>query len=153
MSKKRVVRQEYTATSEKQAKTVVNPDSFYNHYPIWSFSKCDFDHDRWSMPCHQECLSDLMKRLKAFEGQQWKEILSDTSGRRNNTKNHSIPISDLIKEAQSRLAEINLDDFDKLYSLTITGERRLWGVITEGTFYIIWFDTDHEICPSNKIHS
>jgi hypothetical protein len=141
---------QYAPQNEKRTKTVENPQSFYSLHPTWSFSKCDFDHERWSMPCHEECLINLMKKLKSYEGQSWSEILSDTSGRRNNTKNHPIPVTSLIHAAQKRLEQINLDDFDELYSLTIDGSERLWGVMTEGVFCIVWLDTEHEVCPSTK---
>ena len=100
-----------------------------------------------------EDLSTLLLRLKDFEGQSWRQILSDTSGRKNNTKNHAIPINNLDKEAQKRLEEIKLDDIDKLYSLSVTGKRRVWGTIIDGTFCIVWYGTEHEVCPSKKRHT
>lgn len=150
MSKKKQAKWDSDPDSSKRVKTVENPQSFFDQRPIWSFAKCDFEHDKWSMPCHKDCLSDLMKRLKDFEGMTWREIFSDTSGRKNNTKNHPIPIVDIIKPAQRRLKEINLDDFEELYSLTITGRQRLWGVIVNGVYCVVWLDLDHEIFPSSK---
>lgn len=150
MNKKKHTNREFDPVSRKNIKTIENPTEFYDQHPTWSFSKCDFEHSEWSMPCHQECLSNLMIRLKALEGQQWKEILLDKSGRKNNTKNHAVPVRNIVKDAQKRLKEINLDDFDEIYSLTVTGIQRLWGVMVDGVFCVVWFDTKHEIFPSHK---
>lgn len=143
----------YIASDKKKPAIIENPRSFYGKTPVWSFSRCDFEHDKWSVFVNQEKLPSLLLRLKTFEGQTWNEILSDTSGRKCNTKNHSIPRTKLTKEAQKRIEEINLDDFDEIYSLSITGQHRLWGVIIDGTFCIVWYDLDHEIYPVSKRHT
>ena len=144
------------ASNQKRPTRITNPESFYDQTPVWSFSLCDFYHEKWGFSSSSqsyEDLSTLLLRLKDFEGQSWRQILSDTSGRKNNTKNHAIPINNLDKEAQKRLEEIKLDDIDKLYSLSVTGKRRVWGTIIDGTFCIVWYDTEHEVCPSKKRHT
>ena len=138
---------------EKRPKAPVvtnNPKSYYGQTPVWSFSRCDFDHAKWGICNHTDCVNDLLRRLNSFERSTWGDIFMDTAGRRNNTKNHAIETSRIIKEAQQRLADINLDDFDMLHSLTITGKQRLWGVMVSGVFCVVWLDKEHEICPSSK---
>lgn len=137
----------------KHAKSVERPDSFYDQAPTWSFSKCDYLHSKWGVEANAKILPKIIIRLATWEGQTWQEILCDTSGRRNNTKNHPIPAYKLIKEAQHRLEEINLDDFDGLYSLTIDGGVRIWGVIIEGVFCLVWIDPNHGIYPIKKRHT
>lgn len=151
--KKKQIIQEYSASGRKEPTNIVNPKSFYDQTPVWSFWRCDFEHDRWGIGLHNRYLPELLRRLKAFEGMKWKEILSDTAGRNSNTKNHIVAVSDLDKKVQKRLEELKLDDFDEICSLTITGVRRLWGIVIDGTFYVVWFDVNHEIYPSSKRHT
>lgn len=147
------VKREFDPADGKTPKHIEDPDSFYALKPSWSFAKCDFDHDKWGLSGNEDALPDILRRLKAFEGMKWEDILTDKSGRRHGTKNHAIPISDLTPCAQSCISHLHLDDFDCLYSLTITGRKRLWGVMAEGVYCIIWFDPEHEICPSHKIYT
>lgn len=152
--KKKKVKQEYLASNKKKAISIENPDSFYDQQPVWSFSLCDFEHERWSAAMYPDILPGLLKRLKSLEQMKsWEAVLVDKAGRKYNPKNHYILVEDIISPAQKRLEELKLNDYDTLYSLTITGERRLWGIITEGTFFILWLDPHHEICPSHKKHT
>jgi hypothetical protein len=138
---------------KKDPKKPQNPDSFYGQTPVWSFVCCDFDHERWGLCKDSGSLEDLFKRLKAFEGQKWGQILTDTTGRKSNTKSHPIPVHTIEKEAQERLIELNLDDSDVLYSLSITGRKRLWGIMLNRTFCILWFDREHEVYKAEKRHT
>lgn len=151
--KNKEIRQENVITRSKDPRTVQNPNSFHGQRPIWAFSCCDFEHSKWGISNNPRALDKLLKKLKAWEGQTWGEILSDTSGRNCNSKNHSIETYKIIKEARDRLVEINLSQYDSLYSLSVTGTMRLWGTITNGIFMIIWIDEKHEICPVGKRHT
>lgn len=78
----------------------------------------------------------------------WSEILVDSK-----KQNHTIPIPELSKEAQSRLREIGNDDIDTLISLRLSGKRRVWGIRTGSTLSILWWDPEHRVCPSKKKHT
>lgn len=123
---------------------------YHKKKPRWLFQRCDFEHSKWGMTSNADKLTDYFKYLSALEHQSWGEILTVTSGRRNNTRNHHVPLTDIIKDAQKRAEERNLDEFDELCSIAVCGRMRIWGYIVDGLFYIIWFDSNHEICPSEK---
>ena len=126
------------------------PGNYYGCTPSWSFRRFDFEHIRWGLPDGND-LHQLLIRLKAYEAQTWKDILQDTAGRRENTKNHLIPVDKLIKEAQNDLIRNHLDEFESVCSLTITGRKRLFGILHDsGLFQILWYDPLHAICPSSK---
>lgn len=150
LSKKKTVIQEFPATNQKRPSSVENPNSFYDQTPVWSFSRCDFDHKTLGLSNHQEKILDLLVRLKDHERMTWREILTSTSGKKKGTRSHSIPINEIDKAAQRRLYELHLDDFDELYSIRLDSLHRLWGIITNGTFCIIWDDLNHAVCPSKK---
>ena len=61
--------------------------------------------------------------------------------------NHRITNQQLDSEAQSRLQEMELDDAE-LWSFRITGRLRFWCVKTENIFSLLWWDPNHQICPS-----
>lgn len=155
MGKKRdrEIRQSNAVLSAKEPRKIQNPNSFYDQTPVWSFSRCDFEHSKWGICKDGSCIESILKRLSSFEGQTWKEIFSDTSGRNGNTKHHQIETYKIIKEAQERLTGIGMGQYDTLYSMSISGKIRMWGVISQGVFMIIWIDRNHEICPSHKRHT
>jgi len=140
--------------NKKESKSTYNPNSFYNQNPTWSFSKCDFDHEDWGLcSCvDMRAMSKILKSLNSWEYQSWNDILTATSGKRNGTRNHAISVGEIIKPAQKRLEELNLY-YDELYSLRLTGAERLWGIIEGGVFRVIWYDPNHEICPSQKLYT
>ncbi len=90
-------------------------------------------------------LIEVVKKLGQFESMTWFQI--DAAG------SHPIEVYKLIKVARDRLEELKLDDFDELYSLRLTGTQRLWGIRDRNVFRALWWDPEHEICPSPKKHT
>ena len=80
----------------------------------------------------------------------WREILV-TDKRRN----HASDVVTFCKSARDRLTELALDDRDELTSLRLAGKARVWGFFDalDGAFYVVWFDPNHKVCPSQKKHT
>jgi hypothetical protein len=142
----------------------------YNRYPSWRFSRADIDHSKWSvLDQHEDIVLDpsdpggtsvihqfsksidrkLLDHLKSRENMLWKGLMTQSGGRKSGTNSHNIPIHNLIKEARDRITELNIDA-DELMSVRLTGTERVFGILEEGVLDIIWFDRNHEICPSFK---
>ena len=102
---------------------------------------------------HHFSLTYLYPKLKEFEKLTWEEIEKQTYGKDGKSKNHPIEKSKLIKEAQDRLKVLNQDDIDEIYSLRLDGQLRIMGIRENNCLKILWIDTNHEICPSNKKHT
>ena len=132
----------------KQPKIVERPN-LYQRTPSWSFLKCDTQHERWGIFKNTEYLGGMLARFKEWERVTWGDILTTTAGRKSNTQSHPIPVEKLDKEAARRLTELHLDSYDVLYSLTITGKQRVWGIMIEetGTFQLLGYDPRHEVYP------
>jgi hypothetical protein len=81
--------------------TAPEQKSFYDRRPVWSFSRCHFDHPRWG-----EAIMDRKLHI-----------------------------------------------FNNLYSLAMSNMERLYGVIIDGVFFLIWYDPEHEIYPVGKRHT
>jgi hypothetical protein len=152
MSKKRT-RIAVVQKRKKQTKISENPDSFLSQRPVWSFAKADFGNNKWNFQNCQFKEGDILKKLSAFENMTWGEIFQTSGGRTNGTNHHYIPFEKMIKNAQKRAEELKILEFEELFSLRLNGRQRLFGILIDGIFRIVWFDNNHEICESNKKHT
>ncbi len=85
---------------------------------------------------------DLFQKLRWYETMTWGEILKDKK------HNHSVPLDHLAKAAQDRLKAMRLDDIDEVFRLRLTGKQRVWGIRDRNVLNLLWWDPEHEICPS-----
>lgn len=91
-------------------------------------------------------LVEVLAKLRDFESMTWLEIDGPTGS-------HGVPLHRLSKPAQQRLTELRQDDAAELFSLRITGKRRVWGILDEHVLRILWWDPEHQVCPSLKKHT
>lgn len=90
-------------------------------------------------------LLEIRDKLRNFESMTWGEIMGRES--------HLVPTKSLCKKAIERLAELNLDELEELFSLRLSGRERVWGVLEHNVLTLLWWDPDHEVCPSLKKHT
>ena len=88
-----------------------------------------------------------MKKLKDFETMKWVDLIGPQK------PSHEIPVDKISKESQKRLRKIGLEDIDTLVSLRLGAKERLWGIKDNECFKILWWDPNHEICPSRLKHT
>ncbi|MEO5370726.1 MAG: hypothetical protein H7833_11710 [Magnetococcus sp. DMHC-1] len=88
---------------------------------------------------------DIFPKLKNFEAMTWQEIAGD--------RHHAIQVDQLSSQAQRRLAELNLDDIDEVFSLALGGRERIVGIRERSRFLVLWWDPDHQVCFSHKKHT
>jgi hypothetical protein len=113
--------------------------------PVWKFGRIDFD-GPWCPKClSKDLLLQIVQRLKSFEQSSWKDL--------ENGGSHFIDVQEIIQEAKNRLVKLKLDDTDQLFSLRLSNRERIWGLRFIDTFSILWWDPDHQICPSFKKHT
>jgi hypothetical protein len=93
-------------------------------------------------------LQEVHSKLCEYETKTWSEILVQEQYR-----NHRVEFHRLCKEAQDRLTELNLDDLEQLVSLRLGAKERVWGILDHNIMHLIWWDPDHQICPSLKKHT
>lgn len=109
----------------------------------WSFSMLDEDGPfGWHLLSEDKKYYKILKRKKAFEGMNFSEI--------HKTGSHPVLIKNLSKEAKNRIKDIELDDFEKLYSFRINSTNRVWCIKDENIMRVLWWDPDHKVCPSQK---
>ncbi|MDM8548969.1 hypothetical protein QUF72_02780 [Desulfobacterales bacterium HSG2] len=132
-----------TKKKVRAARRIVTDDS---RKPCWRISSADTG-GPWSCAemDHNMFWTGIFHRIRDFETMTWHEI--------RRTGSHSIPVSEICHEAGTRLEEIGLGDTDELFSLRLSGKQRLWGIRDRETLRILWWDPEHQICPSAKKHT
>ena len=133
-----------------------DPDNIMTLRPVWRFTDCDTGLDcGWSF--HKKRLGEkfwdvIFPKLREFETMTWSDILL-----KGKKQNHSIAVDSLNKVAQERLEALQIEAED-VYSLRLGGKLRLYGLLIENVYHILWFDDDHEdnttcVCRSKKKHT
>lgn len=125
--------------------------SSQNHF-AWSLDLADYDW-KWGFGTsvfRNEWCKHILGKLKEFESKSWAIIANDSSGKTSGTRNHHVSVSKIDRSAQKRLRRIEMEDVDQLYSLRLTGKKRLFGVIHNYVLKVLWYDPNHEIFKSRK---
>ena len=94
----------------------------------------------------QTAMSEIVPKLHAYESMTWREIEGPSGS-------HFVERDALCPDAQALLDELGFRDVEELFSLRVTGRRRLWGIRDQATFRVLWWDPEHEVCPSVKKHT
>jgi len=87
-------------------------------------------------------LTEIIPRLHAFESMQWAAV-EGASG------SHFVARDAIAAEARARLVELGIEA-DRIFSLRISGRRRIWGTRDVAILRVLWWDPDHTVCPSLK---
>lgn len=88
---------------------------------------------------------EIIRGVLSFNSMKWSEILGD--------RHHEVNVGRIIKAAQDRLREIGQQDIESLVSLALSGTKRIWGIRDRNVFKVLWWDPEHEVCPSMKKHT
>ena len=91
---------------------------------------------------------EIVDKLSNYETMTWAEI-DGASKSAKGSRNHFIKVNRMDKRARERLDELHLT-YDEYYSIALTGKARLFGVLESGIFHVLWYDQNHEVCPSVK---
>ncbi len=116
---------------------------------VWSFDKIDinghfhFNCDRLDMK-HR----DLLYYIFQYSARTWGSIKRDTHDD-GKSKHHFLNYDKLSSHAKDRIAFMQIED-DNIYSLALTNKLRIIGQRDGRVFRAIWFDPEHEFCPSSR---
>jgi hypothetical protein len=66
------------------------------------------------------------------------------------TGSHFVEVVNMVPGAQERLMKIGKDEQAQLFSLRVAGRMRLWGVRDIAILRLLWWDPNHEVCPSRR---
>ena len=126
-----------------------NPDNYLSMRPAWRFHRAVPAERIWSIYQNdgKSFVEHILPKLREIENMSWTNIIQSEKH-----KSHNVEIGSLTKKAQNELQELKIYQ-DELFSLRLTSKKRLWGILEEGVLNILWYDPEHEICPSNKKHT
>lgn len=138
---------------DRKAIAEKNPDQFYKQHPAWNFSSCDKEF--WSLDAVEARLlfwDEILPRFQGLESQTWNEILVKAQ-----KYNHSIYVTSLNKTATDRLATLKIEA-ESIISLRVTATHRVYGIMQDAVFNILWIDLDHGdnetcVCRSHRKHT
>jgi len=115
--------------------------------PVWKLSLLDWDGPWGWRDIKANQWQQILQKLGYFETRTWADIKSDGN-------NHAVFIQNCPNpETLKRLTEIHLDDIEELFSLRLSGKERIWGILDNHIFKILWWDPNHEVWPSTKKHT
>lgn len=87
-----------------------------------------------------EEIARVKERLGALEGNTWKDIFI-----RDNHYNHEIEVADLKCAIAKKWMQDNLPDQHSLWTIRVSAKERIWGILAEGAYQIVFWDPDHLI--------
>ena len=88
---------------------------------------------------------DVIARLKHFESMTWAEVIPGTGS-------HEVIFSKIARGAQETIQRIFGDELDVI-SLRLGGRPRIFGVRRGAVCSLLFYDPEHQICPSEKKHT
>ncbi len=152
MSKKEKRVKQAAFASEAAPARRYDPDSYMNDRPVWRFEKAEVTGSRWSLDRIRD-YDFIITKLISFERMTWREICRQTHDM-GKSSSHFLSISAMTKEAQQLIEECQYQEYEgSFFSLRLDNKQRLIGILTEGVFYILWYDQNHEVALSNKKHT
>ena len=141
-------------SEKKVAPPVTDPDLKSSKAPFrWSLERADY-RGRWGFDTkvfRNDWCVRICRKLKEFEKLTWGQLANQPKGRGSGTKHHHVSVKRLTKKAKKRLQrDLEWGDIEEIYSLRLDGKTRIYGVVIEREFNIIWYDPNHEVLPIRK---
>ncbi len=112
----------------------------------WRLGSVDTDGRRGWYQLDKGTALYLHNKLASFESMTWGELAASTNHKQ-------IPVENLCAAAQQRLVELRRDDLGDLWELRLGGKQRVWGWRSGDVMNLLWWDPEHEVCPSSKKHT
>ena len=116
--------------------------STQNRRLVWKMAEIDSDSPwGWNQITCPDFLRNIWDKMRNFETMTWSEIL----GRHH----HAIAVNDIIEAAQNRLEKLGHDDQAELVSFRLGNTERIWAIRSGAEAFLLWWDPNHEVCPSH----
>ncbi len=123
----------------------VDPEAYYSRRPVWRLANMHMnepDECGWHRLDGGQ-LNSVHSKLVELERLTWKEILV-----RDRHRNHPISVNKLVASAQKTLEKTPFRGTDQVVSLQLSGTERVFGVMENEIFNVLWWDPDHKVCPA-----
>jgi hypothetical protein len=134
--------------STKSPRSQGSPDVFLDLSPSWRVGKLQTAGNFGWHELGRDKILQILERLRSLESMTWSEILVKSS-----KHFHKVNIAQLSPPARKRFEELSLDDYEELLSTRLSARERIWGFLDQGILHLIWWDPEHQVCPSLKKHT
>jgi G3E family GTPase len=105
----------------------------------FDLSRKDFDHHK------------VLEKIIAYSNMTWAEVKMQTHDQHNKSKHHFLDVSKLSPEARERFHAKRLEEYaDSIFSFSLQNKLRIIGIRRLEKFFVVWYDPNHEFCPSTK---
>lgn len=128
------------------------PQSTISHTPIWRFDKLDRDGKfRFDLYRPDFDSQEVLLKMIDYGNMKWSEICSQTHDKHNKSKHHYLSEQELSEDAKERIKAKHLEeDTDVIFSFSFRNTLRIIGIRNDAEFHIVWYDPNHEFCPSTR---
>ena len=115
------------------------------HQPEFKAEQMDRD-GQWGWDhFHPSQIQEVFQKIFEYQKLSWQDL--------RNNGSHFVDREGLCSEAQKRLTQLQKEDLDQLFSLRLTGRKRIWGIKEGNILWLLWWDPNHEVCLSHKKHT
>lgn len=98
----------------------------------------DFDH------------REILEKIIAYSNMTWLEVKRQTHDN-GKSKHHFLEMGTLSSDAVERVCAKQLQGYDdSIFSFAFQNKLRIIGIRVGRMFYAVWFDPQHQFCPSHK---
>ena len=120
--------------------------SWMSWYPSWRITHLELvDPFGWH-EIDAATLRLIQQKLRAFE-----TMTLDAIWIKAKKQNHGVQLHKLSLVAQKRIKVLGYDaDLEQIYSLRLSNKERIWGIRECNVFQLLWWDPQHQVCPSIK---
>lgn len=132
--------------AEKKSPVIAEPVSLYDDdKAAWRISRIQLIDPYGWHDLDAEGILRIKGRLASLERSTWRDIFV-----RDARHNHQIGVSDLKCPIAKLWMQKNLPDQPALWTIRVGAKGRIWGILSEKAYQIIFWDPDHLIWPIPK---
>lgn len=135
----------------KKQVAIVRSRSTISERPIWRFNLLDRDGEfAFDLSRRDFQYKEVLQKLMDYGNMTWGEIDRQQHDR-GKSKHHYLSFDALSEGAKERIKARHFDeDTDAIYSFAFQNLLRIIGIRQGAEFYVVWYDPNHEFCPSTK---
>jgi hypothetical protein len=127
-------------SGQKLPKSASLPSLYDDRKASWRMSRVQLsDPYGWHQLSVTE-LADLKSKLATFERNTWKELFV-----RDAKWNHRIDSNQVKCPIARQWMQKNMPDEPYLWTLRLSNKERIWGILSEGAYQIVFWDPNHLI--------
>jgi hypothetical protein len=95
-----------------------------------------------------DCSANFTRAIEVLKLLQRDSNATVESKRNHYHRDKSTLVKNAVQWIDDRPALKQLKDY--LWAFRSDGTHRIWGILSDGVFYVLWNDPEHKICPVEK---